>query len=163
MFRSNCNTVIQIIAMFGFFTVCLLCHPPAAYSHAVRGAVSQQNGMQVRALYDGGDPMTYAAVEVKHADDDLPFQTGRTDRNGRFMFLPDKAGKWQVQVTDGMGHRLSLSVEVDPDLALNKRQANRPGEDGPGRYAKALTGVAIIFFIFGLFFWWRGASSRRMN
>ena len=46
----------------------------------------------ITAQYDDGEFMSYAGVEVKAPGSDIAFQTGRTDRNGCFVFLPDAQG-----------------------------------------------------------------------
>jgi len=74
-----------------------------ALSHSVTGHIRTGTCLQVECRYDDGQPMSYAAVEIFFNEEELPFQNGRTDRNGRFFFLPDQTGPWRVTVNDGMG------------------------------------------------------------
>lgn len=91
----------------------------------------------------------------------LTFQSGRTDRNGRFCFVSDLAGDWKVVVDDEMGHRLEICVPVNEALALQaKQQRGEAAESSLCRYEKALMGISIMFGVFGVFFWWRGKKSK---
>ena len=136
----------------------LLC-VTSGWSHGVWGQVARSEGHLVTAEYDDGEPMSYAAVEIKGPGSDIAFQTGRTDRNGHFMFFPDSQGHWQIVVQDGMGHRLALSSEVTGDAAGSKipepppQQAHAPGMTRAG---KAIMGLSIIFGVFGLWYGWKG-------
>ncbi|MFW5901561.1 MAG: hypothetical protein ACOCTS_00825 [Thermodesulfobacteriota bacterium] len=149
------------------FMLSLLLPAGPAQAHAVHGELETRTAVQIRAVYDGGDPMSYAAVEITRKGEDLPFQTGRTDRNGCFAFKPDKPGNWQIVVKDGMGHHLSLNRDIDKvnTLAENAASLNQTDtEDRTGslsRVEKALAGIAIIFGLSGLAFWWRGRAERR--
>ncbi len=149
------------------FVVFLLVPAGLARAHAVHGELKSRAAIEIRAVYDGGEPMSYAAVEITRKGEDLPFQTGRTDRNGCFAFTPDKPGTWQIVVKDGMGHRLSVNREIDKIHALAENTASlNPAEQGEktgslSRLEKALAGIAIIFGLSGLAFWWRGRVERR--
>ncbi len=177
------RTLIKLLIAMAL--CCLLA--PSGWGHGVDGYVSPEQGYLIAAMYDDGEPMSYAAVEIKTSDSDLPFQKGRTDRNGLMMFKPDKPGLWQVEVTDGMGHRLALDVDVpapdpeptrqtppdtaSPDQALSnqapleKEPSNTtPLETTPAKPLKSsrrsvnniVTGLAVIFGLFGLFYGWKG-------
>jgi nickel transport protein len=98
--------------------------------------------------------MSYAAVEVIAPDGDVVFQKGRTDRNGVFMFAPDGPGRWQITVSDGMGHRLKL----DREIAGHENTASvtpATGPSGGGSFSRmqgVVTGLAIIFGICGFLY-----------
>ena len=135
--------------------------PGMIYAHGVSGKVDS-GGMVVTAQYDTGEPMSYAKVNISAPGAKLTFQSGRTDRNGRFCFFPDGPGDWKVVVDDEMGHRLEVAVPVDETMALQANQ--HPGESvgsSCGRYQRALMGISIIFGIFGIFFWWKGRAILR--
>jgi hypothetical protein len=87
------------------------------WCHGVEGYVEQIRSHCITAMYDDGEPMSYAAVEIKAPNSEIVFQTGRTDRNGCFVVKTDLPGDWEVVVSDGMGHRLALdfSVSADPE------------------------------------------------
>lgn len=132
----------------------------SAWAHGVRGVITSENAMHVTAAYDDGEPMSYAQVEIRRDGEKLPFQTGRTDRNGRFAFLLDKAGTWTIIVSDEMGHRLALKTGIDNGLELNSPGDQATDAGALSRYEKALMGITIIFGICGFFCWWRGTKDR---
>lgn len=138
-------------------TMGLLAMAENVWAHGVRGRISAQSGLLVEAEYDDGEPMSYASIEIFDSEEKLSFQTGRTDRNGRFLFYPDKMGDWKVVVSDGMGHRLALKTDVDKSRAL--KGTNAQGDAIHYTYVSkcgaAVTGTAVIFGISGILFWWR--------
>jgi nickel transport protein len=130
------------------------------YAHGVKGAV-REGGLVVTARYDTDEAMSYAKVRISAPGAKLAFQTGRTDRNGRFCFFPDVPGDWKVLLDDEMGHRLDVNVPVNEQLVW--REKEQPGETSKStfcRYEKALMGVCIIFGGCGVLFWWRGKKGR---
>ena len=130
----------------------------SAFAHGVEGKVGA-GGVVVAAHYDSGEPMSYAKVKIVAPKGQLFFQSGRTDRNGRFCFVPDLAGNWKVVIDDEMGHRLEVKVPVDEKLVLQEGWDNRgPQEVGTSTFGKAAMGVSIIFGLCGLFLWWKGTK-----
>ncbi len=106
--------------------------------------------------------MSYAKVEVYAPDSKLKFQGGRTDRNGRFCFVPDAKGDWRAVINDGIGHQLELNALVDEHLEpVSTREDSKPAQYTLSRYERALMGLSILFGISGLFFWWKGIRERR--
>ena len=130
--------------------------PSPLFAHGVRGTVDE-GGLMVTAEYDTGEAMSYARVRISAPGAKLTFQSGRTDRNGRFCFFPDTQGDWKVVVDDEMGHRLEVIVPVNEAKELKTdKQAGELAESSLSRYEKALMGLSIIFVISGIFFWWKG-------
>jgi nickel transport protein len=62
--------------------------------------------------YDGGTPVTGAQVTLYSPEGDEPYQTGITDPEGVFVFLPANPGEWRLVVDDGMGHRREASIQT---------------------------------------------------
>lgn len=134
--------------------------PLNCWSHGVQDVVDRCPGYMVTAAYGDGEPMDYAAVEIKAPDSEIAFQSGRTDRNGCFMFQPDRQGQWQVEVKDGMGHRLALDLQVTGDTAPKETGRQKPGTSTDmSRTAKVICGLSIIFGLFGIFFGWKARHS----
>ena len=175
------------ISVRSIIAAAILCLWAPGWGHGVDVYISPEQGYLITAMYDDGEPMSYAAVEIRTSDTDLPFQKGRTDRNGLMMFKPDTPGLWQVEVTDGMGHRLALELDVpasqpdpsgqaSPDPASSDQAVSNqapsekdasneaPLESAPAKPPKSsrrsvgnvVTGLAIIFGLFGLFYGWKG-------
>jgi nickel transport protein len=129
--------------------------PVLARAHGVKGIISS-GGIVVAAEYDTGEPMNYAMVQISAPAAKLTFQSGRTDRNGRFCFFPDMPGEWKVVVDDGMGHRLEVPVSVNEAMELKtNEQTGRSAGSSLSKYEKALMGICIIFGISGFLFLWR--------
>ncbi|HDS15366.1 MAG TPA: hypothetical protein ENN66_01865 [Proteobacteria bacterium] len=147
-----------------YLLLCLsiLTHAPAVcWAHGVEGYLEKIEGVCAWANYDDGEPMAYAAVEVRLEGAKLAFQTGRTDRNGCFLFRPDGPGRWQVVVNDGMGHRLALAYEMALDPTAVPAEPPARTHDGClTRSLKIITGPAVIFGLCGFFYGWR---ARRHN
>ncbi len=103
--------------MTGLILIFLFSLSGGAWAHGVEGEVTYlPHVVMIKASYDTGEPMSYARVEIYAPDSKIKFQIGRTDRNGRFAFVPDVSGQWRLAVLDGLGHRLSLNVKVNLEL-----------------------------------------------
>jgi nickel transport protein len=119
--------------------------------------VEKTEGFRIVAEYDDGDPMSYGDVEIRSPNADVPFQTGRTDRNGLFLFQPDKQGQWQIEVKDGMGHRLALGFVVGADgTAPETVNAHAPmASETMTRPLQIIAGLCIIFGLSGFLYGWK--------
>ncbi|MGD9188973.1 MAG: hypothetical protein PVI89_12210, partial [Desulfobacteraceae bacterium] len=125
-------------------------HAATLQAHGVSAIVSR-GGIVVSAAYDSGDPMSYAKVTISAPDGKLPFQSGRTDRNGRFCFFPDDSGVWKILITDGMGHGLTQQVAVDEAHSLSSDSGGEQiGPSRLGKAEKALMGLCILFGVTGV-------------
>jgi len=138
-----------------FFLAIFFLAPCAVFAHGVMGEVGR-GGIVVGAKYTTGEPMSYAKVKISAPGAKLPFQSGRTDRNGRFCFFPDKQGEWKVVVDDEMGHRLEVRVPVDKEMKLRlSQQVKKPLDRFISQYERAITGISIILGVTGMILWWR--------
>ncbi len=141
----------------------LLLFPALAHSHGVEGVVAP-GGLVATANYQGGEPMSYAKVTVTPPESEKPFQVGRSDKNGRFAFAPDKPGKWHLVFNDEMGHRLDLEVQVDEKGLIGQQTPSSSGSTNLG--TKAFFGVGLFMFIASVFLWWQAkklALNRRLS
>lgn len=131
------------------------------WAHGVRGIVAPRQAACILAEYDGGDPMSYVRVEIMAPDSKLSFQSGRTDRNGRFCFLPDIAGNWQLGINDEMGHKLRLTSTVDENMIPSTGDETGINRGGPWtRGLRVVDGLAVIFGSAGILAWWRSKTRR---
>ncbi|MCG6905661.1 MAG: hypothetical protein LJE63_03465 [Desulfobacteraceae bacterium] len=129
-----------------------------AFGHGVEGRIAPGRGYQVTAVYDDGEPMSYAAVEIRAAGEKIAFQSGRTDRNGVMLFLPDRPGVWEAVVSDGMGHRLALKIDVPETGGQAASQAapeSPPPPAAGSRVPSMIGGLGIIFGLFGFLYGWK--------
>lgn len=123
-----------------------------AFAHGTNHRIVEQTKtITVEFYYSDNEPMSYAEVVVfSPMDPNIQFQTGRTDKNGRFAFCPDRGGIWHVEVSDGMGHKAAATIEVhnlgqrtyptDVSEALKGQKA----ETIKDRILKVIMGLSII-------------------
>ena len=115
----------------------------------------EQKGIAVRAFYSAKDPASYSQYEIYGPVDkeDLPHQTGRTDKNGFLSFVPDRAGTWKIKLWGESGHGYhGFTAEVKVDKELNLESFSKPLV---AAHTKLITGLSLIFGIFGIYAFWR--------
>ncbi|GAB7023240.1 hypothetical protein [Salidesulfovibrio brasiliensis] len=89
--------------------------------------------------YSTGEPVAYGEVLVYGpGEGKAEYQNGRTDANGRFAFVPNADGRWNVVVDAGMGHRHTFDVEVDESGRVVSREVKQ------GTMIPALLGVSLL-------------------
>lgn len=108
--------------------------------------------------YSDGQELSYAEVEVWGPEDtDVEYQNCRTDKHGRFAFLPENDGIWKVRAADGIGHAV--------ESAINRGSATSNGDAGAAvstitlselpKPASALLGLSLLFNGAFLILWWK--------
>ena len=128
-------------------------YPVLCLGHGVEYEVFDV-GTGIKATYSDGTPMAYCDVAVFAPDDDASeFQTGITDRNGSFAFVPDTSGVWRVTVDDGMGHMVTAEISLD-SLQVVGTDARQSSD----RLSSVVVGVSVIFGLFGLYVLLRGTG-----
>ena len=86
-------------------------------AHGITRTIEQGKSMVITAYYDDGEPISYASVKVfAPGKKDTEYQNGRTDKNGRFAFVPSESRDWLVRLDDGTGHGFEEQVSVDADM-----------------------------------------------
>jgi nickel transport protein len=147
---------MKFLSVLGAILV-IIGHSGSGLAHGTRGYVEKIEGFRIVAEYDDGEPMSYGDVTIKPPNADMPFQTGRTDRNGHFLFQPDKQGQWHIEVKDGMGHRLALGLVVGAD-GTAPETVNAHSSMASERMTRPLqivAGLCIIFGMSGFFYGWK--------
>lgn len=130
--------------------------PKAAIAHGTYGQIKAAQGWMIQAFYDDGEAMSYTETRVFSGKDSAPAQTGHTDRNGRFLFYPDKPGTWKVVVEDEMGHAVILeknipSIEDSAVIISGGDPGTSP--ERQGKTGGVMAGIGIISFVFSFYFW----------
>jgi nickel transport protein len=118
--------------------------------HSINYQVEQQ-GIALRAFYSAKDPASYSQYEIWGPGDreDLPHQTGRTDKNGFLAFVPDRAGTWKVKVWGESSHGYhGFTTEIKVDKGLSLESFSKPLA---AAHTKLITGLSLIFGIFGIY------------
>jgi nickel transport protein len=152
------RALIRIVALLA-----VLALSPAAWGHGTMGSIGEADGLRVYARYDDGAPMDYADVEITTPADGTVFQTGRTDRNGVFMFVPDQPGKWRIVIRDGMGHQLTLGHRIESLAPAEKTDcpAQPTRTEAVSRRDGLIAGIGGIIGVFGLLFGWKARRRYR--
>lgn len=114
-------------------------------AHDLHYVTGQANATVVSLNYPDGSPFAYEAFEIFPAGEEIPFQVGRTDAQGRLAFLPPASGRYEVRAMSQDGHGSVISIEVGPEAALIA--ADRPLFE---RYQRLFVGLGILLGLFGL-------------
>ncbi len=98
-------------------------------------------------FYSTGEKMSYREVKVfSPKDSKFPIQTGRTDEEGRFAFIPDVSGDWKVIVRDEEGHQCEAKINLTSLSSDDDISPYRGHNVARGSMAKeAILGVSFIF------------------
>lgn len=156
---KNKKFFLPVLVFIGVF-LSLVLVKSKVWSHGTQGEITTHKGLFVQANYSTGDPMSYAEIKIFHTSKNIPFQQGYLDKNGKFIFLPDKNGTWSININDGMGHKLVLSTTIENlDKLRSQSSLNSSTSNMPRKLSlplKLLMGLSIIFGISGILFWWKG-------
>ena len=121
-----------------------------ASAHETLHEVQRGKAIAVKACFASGEALAYAPYEVySPADPEIPYQEGRSDRNGWVAFVPNAAGKWRLKVIDESGHGLHIEVEADAPAGAAAAQAPTAGAASSGAFLlRSLVGLAAIGAVF---------------
>jgi nickel transport protein len=149
------------------FALLMLMFGVNALAHSIRFTVSQEPpSVIVQAAFSRTSPLVNAKVEIFEPGNEKLYQTGRTDKQGRFAFLPDKNGLWKVSVDDGMGHYDLITINVSEAFFKQEEIVTASGPEQPESiYAevplvhKVIFGLALIFGLTGIIY---GIKARKL-
>lgn len=119
-----------------------------ASAHVVDYDVARHEGVVVTTRM-GGEEASYSEYEVfAPADQETPFQLGRTDALGRLIFLPNAPGTWVVKVKADSQHGVhGVVAEVDVDDQGVVKDISQPLV---ATHTRLLIGISLLIGIFGL-------------
>ena len=127
-----------------FILYCLLAACLPAFAHEVHHAVAAQSAVSVRLTFAGGQPFAFEAFEVYAAGGDKPHAVGRTDAEGRAVFLPPPAGEVRLRAFAADGHGVDL--KFDPPSGGEAVAAGATEDRG----AKLFFGAGLLLALFGI-------------
>jgi nickel transport protein len=130
--------------VFWFF-VLLSIAPKSGLGHELIHTVTDGKALVVSFFFADRTPFSFAKYEIIREGQKTPFQVGETDRHGRIAFLPNGEGTWHLKVYSEDGHGVEISLKTDSTSALV--DAEKPLFD---RYPRIITGLGLIFGLFGL-------------
>jgi nickel transport protein len=117
----------------------------AAFAHDLQYVVGEGSAVFVKFSFAGQDEFSFQSYEIYREGENIPFQVGRTDQQGRLVFLPDRPGKWRIKAFSEDGHGRDFSITTDAQGGVE--QAERPLLS---RNLRIVIGAALIFGLFGL-------------
>ncbi len=118
-----------------------------AIAHGVHTHTGSGNATTVTVTHEDGSPLAAESFTVHSPKGGSAFMTGKTDRLGRAIFIPDVSGKWEVKIFSDDGHGAIVSIDVDLDALSNPTESENMEM---GQAQKMITGVSVLFGIFGL-------------
>jgi len=134
----------------------------AASAHETLHEVSRGSAVAVKTYFADGEVLAYTAYEVfSPADPKIPYQKGRTDREGWLAFVPNAPGKWRVKVLDDTGHGLDAEIDAAPGSQGPEPSEGRPSLGALAFVLRPLVGLAAIGAVFAALFTYyrrKGAS-----
>lgn len=159
-----------------FFTLAIvILWPITLWAHGVSGHVlTTPSPVGLEFLYSTGDIAPYANIEVYSPENKtVEYQNARTDKSGRFAFIPNIPGTWTIIMSDNMGHRAETAISIsEEDLQLQKTHLSSqeniektcPFMNIP-LWLRAIFGISILFNIFiGLYiilFRWKNQHAHK--
>ena len=131
----------------------LLLLPGVVCAHGTHA--HQHLGDAVIVSFDAGHDAAASSWQcsVLPPDGERPWVEGGTDPAGRFAFVPDRVGVWRVRGFAPDGHGAELTVTVDEPLLAalgGADHADDPSRTAPTGWMQLLTGVSVIFGVFGV-------------
>jgi len=129
-----------------FISILLLIYS-GAEAHSVHYQV-ENKGISIRVFYAEDEPANYSSYEIFGPGDKIPHQKGRTDKNGFVSFLPDRQGKWVINVYGESEHGMhGAQVVVDVNENLFMESFKKPLV---AQYTKAFVGISFLLAFFGI-------------
>jgi nickel transport protein len=127
---------------------------PAA-GHEIRCAVEERQSIVITVTEEDGTPCAGMSYIISPKEGGKSVQSGRTDIQGRVVFVPESGGSWKLNAFSEHGHGTEVSfVSGEQDVLLS---SEKPFFD---RYARPITGVSLIFGIFGVLCLFRRRRTR---
>lgn len=123
----------------------------SSYAHGVGYRQSEFRAVALEFFYSTGEKMSYREARVfSPKDSKFAAQTGRTDEQGRFAFVPDVSGEWRVIVRDEEGHQCEAKITVSETLSAS---VSNDSDNVKDLWLRAILGVSVLFNIAMIIRW----------
>jgi len=119
-----------------------------AQAHEVVNQIQRQQAVTVTLRYSDGEPFSYESYELYAGRGTTPVQTGRTDSQGRVVFLPGEDATMRLRAFSADGHGVDLRFKVPAASPESTAEGSAIATDKLGRPAKLLVGLAVILALF---------------
>jgi nickel transport protein len=117
----------------GILLAALLAGP--ARAHSVTETLLDAPATVVRFAWATGGPVAQAGFRLWGPGDVEPWLTGRSDRDGRVAFVPDRAGPWRLELQADPEHKVTRTIEITADRSA--------AAEGPWRRLGLVAGAAV--------------------
>ena len=130
-----------------------------SYAHGVGYRHSELGAVVLEFFYSTGEKMSYREARVfSPKDSKFAVQTGRTDEQGRFAFIPDTSGEGRGIDRDEEGHQCEAKITVSDEWFAEDSVAASPQSSssipqGMELVIRSILGVSIIFNIAMIIRW----------
>jgi nickel transport protein len=124
-----------------------------ALAHEVHHTIEVTGAVALRLTYADGKPFTFEAFEAYPEGKDIPAQVGRTDDQGRAVFVAGDIKRWRVKAYSADGHGIDLRFDA-PVFANSPVIAAGSSGDGPDRASLLLFGFSLLLSGFGVYQLW---------
>lgn len=114
-----------------------------AHGHEVREQVRQTTATLVQLAYADDAPFSFERYELFAEGQERPVYSGRTDAQGRIVFLPDGQPRWRLRSFSSDGHGVDLRFEVQSGPVAATVAA--PDSARPQRFALGLAAIAALY------------------
>jgi nickel transport protein len=139
MFRST--SIVLMLMVFGLMPVA---------AHEVHHSIGVGDAVVVQLKYADGKPFAFEAFEAAPDGSEIPAQVGRTDAEGRAVFIPGAVKSWKLKAYSADGHGVSLNFEA-PALAASSAS---DASGIPNRISLLLFGLSLLLGGFGVYQLW---------
>jgi nickel transport protein len=122
-----------------------------AEAHSIEYQV-ENRGISARFFFLPNDPANYSLYEILGPGDKIPYQKGRTDKNGVVSFLPDRPGRWTIKViaeSEHGGHAANVEIEVKEGLLMDSFSKPLVAS-----HTKLAVGIGLLLSVFGMWALW---------
>ncbi|MGE5344163.1 MAG: hypothetical protein ACM3SY_22075 [Candidatus Omnitrophota bacterium] len=124
----------------------LLFCAPLLHAHDIHYSLISQPATVVNVYYADGTKFNYESFEIyKPSNTSMAYMVGRTDAEGRIVFIPDEPGKWLIKTFSADGHGASIAFEVDPSEVTKEKKL-----DFFEKYARVSFGLGVMMLIFSI-------------
>ncbi|QAZ38608.1 ABC transporter permease [Methylibium sp. Pch-M] len=117
----------------------------SAPAHEVHEKLLQAQATVIHLTYADGEPYSFERYELFADGSAKPTLTGRTDGQGRIVFLPDQTKRWRVRAFSEDGHGVDVSFEASPGEASVASDSAVLAVD---RASRVMLGVLVILALF---------------
>lgn len=145
-----------MMRFIGLLLVLLLAQSSMSWAHEVHHAIEATSAVAIRLNYADGKPFAFEAFEAYPEGKDIPAQVGRTDDQGRAVFVPGETRRWRIKAFSADGHGFDLHIDVP---AMTSPPAGVTPTDGPNRASLLLFGFSILLALFGAYQLWSRRKS----